>query len=142
MTRARDPESGMTLIEVMVAIAFMGIALLAFLAMLSAGYSSVAAGGSGSKGTSYARQLMERIRNQTVTPGTNLTCPNTPNPDAPETGITRTCTVTQVGATVSPNRLWRATVRVTVNHTAGRGGAPSTVLESMRSECPAAPSPC
>ena len=138
---ARDPESGMTLIEVMVAIAFMGIALLAFLGMLSAGYSSVTAGGSGSKGTAYARQLMERIRNQNVNPTTSLTCPNSPNPDFPETGITRTCTVTQVGATVSPNRLWRATVTVTVNQS-GRAGAPSVVLETMRSECPAAPSPC
>lgn len=132
----------MTLIEVMIAIAFMGIALLAFLGMLSAGYSSVTAGGSGSKGTAYARQLMERIRNQTVNPASSLTCPNVPNPDAPEAGITRTCAVTQVGATASPNRLWRATVTVTVNQTAGRGGAPSIVLETMRSECPAAPSPC
>ena len=140
--RARDTEAGMTLIEVMVAIAFMGTALLAFMVMLSAGYGSVAAGGSGSKGTSYARQLMEQLRNQTVTPGTNLTCPNVPNPDSPENGITRSCAVAQVGATVSPNRLWRATVTVTVNQTAGRGGAPSIVLETMRAECPAAPSPC
>ena len=136
----------MTLIEVMLAIAFMGIALVALLGMLSVGYSSVAAGGSGSKGTSYARQLMEQIRNQTVA-GTALTCPNAPNPDSPEPGITRTCTITPVGATGTPNRLWRARVTVTVNQTAGRGGAPSIVLETMRSECPAAiapdpPPPC
>ncbi|HYB42600.1 MAG TPA: prepilin-type N-terminal cleavage/methylation domain-containing protein [Candidatus Methylomirabilis sp.] len=138
----RRPEAGMTLIEVMIAIAFMSIALLALLAMLASGYTAVAAGGSGSKATSFARQLMEQVRNQTVTPATSLTCPNSPNPDTPETGVTRTCAVSQVGATVTPNRLWRVTVTVSVNQEAGRWGAPGVVLESMRAECPASPSPC
>jgi len=110
--------------------------------MLSTGYVSVAAGGGQSKATSYGRQLMERVRNQTVTPGTGLTCPNTPNPDFPETGITRTCAVTQVGATVSPNRLWRVTVTVSVRQMGPNQAAPWIALETMRAECPAAPSPC
>jgi Tfp pilus assembly protein PilV len=140
--RAHRGDGGFTLIEVMIAIAFLSLALLALIAMLAAGYSSVAAGGGQSKATSYARQLMERIRNQTVTPGSNLICPNTPNPDFPETGITRTCTVTQVGATASPNRLWRVNVTVSVSQMGVRRGSPGVALETMRAECPAAPSPC
>jgi Tfp pilus assembly protein PilV len=140
--RAARPESGMTLVEVMIAIAFLATALLGLIAMLSTGYASVVTGGGQSKATSYARQLMERVRNQTVTPGTNLTCPNTPNPDFPETGITRTCAVTQVGATVSPNRLWHVTVTVSVHQMGPTQATPRIALETMRAECPAAPSPC
>ena len=142
MRAARVDQTGLTLIEVMIAIAFTGIALLALMAMLAAGYTSVSAGGSESKATSYGRQLVERVRNQSIPVGGALTCPNSPNPDFPETGITRTCAITQVGATGSPNRLWRVTVTVSVNQTTARGGAPGIQLETMRAECPAAPTPC
>jgi Tfp pilus assembly protein PilV len=142
MARARGNEAGLTIIEVMIAIAFMAIALMALLAMLAAGHSSVAAGGSESKATSYARQLVEQVKNQSIAVG-GLTCPNSPNPDFPETGITRTCTIAQVGATATPNRLWRVTVVVSVDQTQRtRTGAPGIQLETMRAECPAAPKPC
>jgi type II secretory pathway pseudopilin PulG len=140
--RALGAEAGLTIIEVMIAIAFMAIALMALLAMLTTAYTSVAAGGSESKATSYARQLMERVRNQSIPVGGALVCPNSPNPDTPETGITRTCAVTQIGATTTPNRLWRITVTVSVNQTGRTAGAPGTRLETMRAECPAAPTPC
>jgi Tfp pilus assembly protein PilV len=127
-------EAGMTLPEVLIAMTFIALALLALLPMLSTGYGAVTAGGSGSKATAYASQLMEQVRNQSVTPATNLLCPNVPNPDNPEPGITRTCAIAAVGATATPNRLWRVTVTVTVNQTAGTAGSPGITLETMRAE--------
>ena len=124
----------MTLPEVLIAMAVMAIALLAMLPMLTTGFDAVATGGSSSKATAYANQLMEQIKNEAVSPATNLTCPNSPNPDAPEPGISRTCAVAPVGATTSPNRLWRVTVTVTVNQTAGTTGSPGIKLETMRAE--------
>jgi Tfp pilus assembly protein PilV len=127
--RARSRQSGMTLMEVLIAMSFIAIALLALLAMVSTGYNSVAAGGSVSKATDYTRQEVEFLKNVPVTDARFAN-----GNDTPETGVTRTWTVAPVGATVTPNRLWRITVVATVNQTAGTAGSPGVSLETMRAE--------
>jgi Tfp pilus assembly protein PilV len=127
--RVRSTESGMTLMEVLIAMTFIAIALLALLVMLSTGYNSVAAGGSESKATDYGRQQMEFLKNVAVTDARFAN-----GNDTPETGVTRTWTVAQVGVTVTPNRLWRLTVTTTVNQTGRPVGSPGLTLETMRAE--------
>jgi Tfp pilus assembly protein PilV len=127
--RARSGQSGMTLMEVLIAISFIAVALLALLAMLSTGYNSVAAGGSESKATDYGRQEMEFLKNVAVTDARFAN-----GNDTPETGVTRTWTVAQVGTTVTPNRLWRLTVTTVVNQTGRPTGSPGITLETMRAE--------
>lgn len=126
--RKWEDARGMTLVEVLLAIAFLAIALLALLSLVSLGYLNVMAGGSQSKATAYARQQVEQLKNQPFIPGPAS------GADVPEAGITRTWSVTPMGATSAPNRLARITVTVTVNQTAGMAGAPSVTLETMRSE--------
>jgi Tfp pilus assembly protein PilV len=127
--RGRSSQSGMTLMEVLIAISFIAVALLALLAMLSSGYNSVAAGGSESKATDYGRQQMEFLKNVAVTDARFAS-----GNDTPETGVTRTWTVAQVGTTVTPNRLWRLTVTTVVNQTGRATGSPGITLETMRAE--------
>jgi Tfp pilus assembly protein PilV len=127
--RVRWTQSGMTLMEVLIAMTFIAIALLALLVMLSTGYNSVAAGGSESKATDYGRQQMEFLKNVAVTDARFAN-----GNDTPETGVTRTWTVAQVGVTVTPNRLWRLTVTTTVNQTGRPVGSPGLTLETMRAE--------
>jgi Tfp pilus assembly protein PilV len=127
--RVRSTQSGMTLMEVLIAMTFIAIALLALLVMLSTGYNSVAAGGSESKATDYGRQQMEFLKNVAVTDARFAN-----GNDTPETGVTRTWTVAQVGVTVTPNRLWRLTVTTTVNQTGRPVGSPGLTLETMRAE--------
>jgi len=67
--RPRSSEAGMTIIELLIAISFLGISLLALLTLLLTGYLDVTAGGRVSKTTSYARQMMEQLRNQPFNPG-------------------------------------------------------------------------
>jgi Tfp pilus assembly protein PilV len=125
----RASQSGMTLMEVLIAISFIAVALLALLAMVSTGYNSVAAGGSESKATDYARQEMELLKNVAVTDARFAG-----SSDTPETGVARTWTVTPVGVTVTPNRLWRITVSTTVAQTGKAVGSPGVSLETMRAE--------
>lgn len=126
---ARSSQSGMTLMEVLIAIAFMAIGLLALLAMLSSGYNSVAAGGSVSKATDYARQEMEFLKSVPVTDARFAN-----GNDTPEAGVTRSWTVAPVGATVAPNRLWRLTVTTIASQTGQAVGSPGISLETMRAE--------
>jgi len=123
------PTSGFTLVEVMVAIAFIAVALLGLLAMLSTGYNSVAAGGAASKATDYGRQQIEFLKNVAVNDARFAN-----GNDTPETGVTRTWTVAQVGLTATPNRLWRITVSTVVRQNGTAAGAPGLVLETMRAE--------
>ena len=127
--RARSRQSGMTLMEVMIAMAFIAIALLAVLAMVSTGYNSVAAGGSESKATDYDRQQMEFLKNVAVSDARFAN-----GNDTPETGVARSWTVAPVGATVTPNRLWRLTVTTAVTQTGRTTGAPGLTVETMRAE--------
>lgn len=127
--QARSTQSGMTLMEVLIAMTFIAIALLALLVMLSTGYNSVAAGGSTSKATDFARQQMEFLKNVGVADARFAN-----GNDTPETGVTRTWTVAPVGVTVTPNRLWRLTVTTTVNQTGRPVGSPGITLETMRAE--------
>jgi prepilin-type N-terminal cleavage/methylation domain-containing protein len=117
---------GMTLPEVLIAVAILTVGLLAVVSMLSAGFSNVIVGGGQSKATSYGRQKVEELRNQ---PFVATLAQQT---DAPETGVTRTWQIAQVGATATPNRLARITVVVT--WTGGSTGGQQVTLETMRSE--------
>ena len=119
-------DRGMTLPEVLIAIAILTVGLLAVMSMLSSGFSDVVVSGGQSKATSYARQKVEELRNQ---PFVVTLAQQT---DTPETGVTRTWQIAQVGATVTPNRLARITVVVT--WTGGSTGGQQVILEAMRSE--------
>jgi len=118
----------MSLIEVLLAVAFLAVALVALLSMLTQGSVSVVAGGGQSKATAYARQMMEQLRNQPFTTGpVNST-------DTPEAGITRAWSVVQTGATTAPNRLVTIQVSVQVNRATGTLGAQNITLTTMRAE--------
>jgi type II secretory pathway pseudopilin PulG len=128
MRRRRGNQAGMTLIEVMLAVTFLAVALVALLSMLAQGTVSVVAGGGQSKATAFARQMMEQLRNQPFVPGpTNGT-------DTPEPGITRSWSVTPTGPTVPPNRLATIQVIVRVDRGAATLGAQNITLTTMRAE--------
>jgi hypothetical protein len=118
----------MSLIEVLLAVAFLAVALVALLSMLTQGSVSVVAGGGQSKATAYARQMMEQLRNQPFTPGPVSAA------DTPEAGITRAWSVVQTGATAAPNRLVTIQVSVQVNRATGTLGAQNITLTTMRAE--------
>lgn len=128
MRRRRGNQAGMTLIEVMLAVTFLAVALVALLSMLAQGSVSVVAGGGQSKATAFARQMMEQLKNQPFVPGpTNGT-------DTPEPGITRSWSITQTGPTVPPNRLATIQVIVRVDREAAMLGAQNITLTTMRAE--------
>jgi len=105
MRRLGD-QAGMTLAEVLLAMTFLAMALVALLSMLTHGSVNVVAGGGQSKATAYARQMMEQLKNQPFVTGPAS------GTDLPEAGITRSWTITPTGATTAPNRL--ATIQVVV----------------------------
>ena len=119
-------EKGMTLPEILIAVAILTIGLLAVVSMLSAGFTDIVVSGGQSKATSYARQKIEELRNQAFVPTLAATT------DTPEAGVTRTWSIAPVGATVTPNRLARITVTVTWQ----TGAAPGqqVIAETMRAE--------
>jgi len=121
-------QSGMTLIEVMLAVTFLAVSLVALLSMLAQGSVSVVAGGGQSKATAFARQMMEQLRNQPFVPGpTNGT-------DTPEPGISRSWSITPTGPTVPPNRLATIQVIVRVDRATATLGAQNITLTTMRAE--------
>src|SRR3989441_5080005 len=61
---AQTNDRGMTLPEVVIAVAILTIGLLAVVGMLSSGFSNVVIGGGESKATSYARQKLEELKNR------------------------------------------------------------------------------
>jgi len=118
----------MTLIEVMLAVSFLAVSLVALLSMLAQGSISVGAGGSQSKATAFARQRMEQLRNQPFVPGPMN------GADTPEPGITRTWSIAPTGPTVAPNRLATIQVIVRVDRATGTLGAQNITLTTMRAE--------
>lgn len=128
MRRPRSDQAGMTLIEVMLAVTFLAVSLVALMSMLTRGSINVVAGGSQSKATAFARQRMEQLKNQPFAAG-----PAT-GTDTPEPGITRTWTIQPTGATVPPNRLATIQVVVLVNRATGTLGAQNITLTTMRAE--------
>lgn len=128
-------DRGFTLIEVLLAIALLVVGVLALLGLLSSGSVSVVVGGGQSKAAAYAREKVEELRNQPISaPCPPQGCfPSANGTDTPEVGVTRTWTIAQVGATLTPNRLWRITVTVAVNQGSTVGGQNIT-LETMRAE--------
>jgi prepilin-type N-terminal cleavage/methylation domain-containing protein len=119
-------EKGMTLPEILIAVAILTIGLLAVVSMLSAGFTDVVVSGGQSKATSYARQQIEMLKNQPFVATLAATT------DTPEAGVTRTWSIAQVGATVAPNRLARITVTVTWQTGASPGQ--QVIVETMRAE--------
>ena len=127
MRRLGD-QTGMTLMEVLLAVTFLGIALVALLSMLTQGSVSVVAGGGQSKATAYARQMMEQLKNQPFVAGPSA------GTDSPEAGVTRSWTITPTGATPAPNRLATIQVTVLVDRVTGTLGAQNITLTTMRAE--------
>jgi Flp pilus assembly pilin Flp len=128
MRRPRGDQAGMTLIEVMLAVTFLAVSLVALLSMLAQGSVSVVAGGGQSKATAFARQMMEQLKNQPFVPGP------TSGTDTPEPGITRSWSITPTGPTVPPNRLATIQVIVRVDRATATLGAQNTTLTTMRAE--------
>jgi len=128
MRRPRGDQSGMTLIEVMLAVTFLAVSLVALLSMLAQGSFSVVAGGSQSKATAFARQMMEQLKNQPFVPGP------VNGADTPEPGITRSWSIAPAGPTVAPNRLATIQVIVRVDRGAAALGAQNITLTTMRAE--------
>ena len=135
-TTRRLDQRGMTVAEVLVAMAILAFGLVATLGMLSVGALAVQTGGSQSKATAYARQQMESLRNQPFVPGPAS------GSDTPETNIARSWTIAAVGATTAPNRLARITVTVQVTPGNATTGFQAVTLETMRAECGGAAPPC
>jgi len=121
-------QAGLTLVEVLLAVTFLAVSLVALLTMLTQGSISVTAGGGQSKATAYARKKVEELKNQPFSPGPSA------DTDAPETGITRSWSVTPTGATVAPNRLATIQVVVRVERVTGMLGAQNITLTTMRAE--------
>jgi len=128
MMRRRGNQAGMTLIEVMLAVTFLAVALVALLSMLAQGSVSVVAGGGQSKATAFARQMMEQLKNQPFVPGP------VNGADTPEPGITRSWSIAPAGPTVAPNRLATIQVIVRVDRGAAALGAQNITLTTMRAE--------
>ena len=126
LRRTRWDERGMTLPEVLIAVAILTIGLLAVVSMLSAGFSDVVVSGGQSKATSYARQKIEELKNQA------FVATLAQQTDTPETGVTRTWQIAAVGATAAPNRLARITV--TVTWATGASPSQQVIVETMRAE--------
>ena len=126
--RRRGAQAGMSLIEVMLAVTFLAVALVALLSMLAQGSFNVVAGGGQSKATAFARQMMEQLKNQPFVPGP------TNGADTPEPGITRSWSIVPAGATVAPNRLATIQVIVRVDRGAAALGAQNITLTTMRAE--------
>ena len=130
LPRTRWDERGMTLPEVLIAIAILTIGLLAVVSMLSAGFSDVVVSGGQSKATSYARQKIEELRNQAFV--ATLAQTTETGPPNLEPGFTRTWQIAAVGVTAAPNRLARITV--TVTWATGAGPSQQVIVETMRAE--------
>src|SRR5947208_11715506 len=84
-------DRGITLAEVLIAVAILTIGLLAVVGMLSSGFSNVVVSGGESKATSYARQKLEELKNRCYNNGTTCADPTFPastGADTPEGGIT------------------------------------------------------
>jgi len=134
---ATTNDRGMTLAEVLVAVAILTIGLLSVVGMLSAGFSNVVVSGGQSKATSYARQKLEELKNRCYNNGTTCVDPTFPasaGADTPEAGITRSWTVTQAGATLAPNRLSQITVTVRWTSAVGAAGGQQVNVQTMRAE--------
>ena len=126
--RLTGNQAGMTLIEVMLAVTFLAVSLVALLSMLTHGSISVVAGGSQSKATAYARQMMEQLKNQPFIAGP------AGGADVPEAGVTRSWTIAPAGVTAAPNRLATIQVIVRVDRASGTLGAQNITLTTMRAE--------
>jgi prepilin-type N-terminal cleavage/methylation domain-containing protein len=121
-----DPR-GFSLVEVLLAAGILAIGLLGVMAAFPTSYLAVVGSGGQSKAGSYARQQIERLKNQPFDPGpTNGTLAGL------DPRFTGTFTITPIAGTAAPNRL----VRISVTATFGGGGdrAQAVTLETMRSE--------
>src|SRR3989442_2664032 len=89
-------DRGMTLPEVVIAVAILTIGLLAVVGMLSSGFSNVVVGGGESNATSYARQQLEELKNRCYSNGATCVDPTVPaitDADTPEAWVARSWAV-------------------------------------------------
>ncbi len=123
--KAELDHRGLSLVELLIAMAILAVGLLGIMTAFPTAYVDVVASGGESKATAYAQQKLEELKNQPFNPG-----PVT-STDSLETGVfNRSWTITQEPGTIAPNRLARITVTVTWG-----GSRPQTVtLETMRAE--------
>ncbi len=124
---ARD-ERGITLVEVLVALAILFAGLIAIVDTFSTGYLDVVAGGGQTAATAYARQKLELLRNQ----GFQAMLDAGNGTDTPDGETTRTWTVTPIAGTAAPNR--QARISVTVTWRAGWRGYQAITVETIRGE--------
>jgi len=131
-------QRGMTLPEVLIAVAVLTVGLLAVVNMLSSGFSTVLVSGGGSKATAYARQKLEELKNKCYNNGTvclDPTFPASTGTDTPESAVTRSWTVAQAGPTAAPNRLSEIIVTVTwKSGGSGAAGGQQVIMQTMRAE--------
>lgn len=127
--KLKRAQEGFTVVEVLIAAAIVLVGLVAAMSAVSAGFLDVTASGGQSKATTYARQLLEQLKNQPFDPGPTNGTDNPENPNA--TGFVRSWTVASAGA--APNRL--ATIAVTVTWRNGWSRAQTAALQTMRAEC-------
>ena len=118
-------DRGMSLVEILVAMAILVVGLIAVLNAVNSGYLNVVLGVSQARAATYGRQLFEQFKNQPFTVGP------TSGSDTPASGITRSWTIAQVGATPAPNRLARITVTIDFNSGSSRQ---TLQFETMRAE--------
>ena len=87
----RSNDRGFTLAEVLIAIAVLGIALVALMAALPSGALSVSVGGGHTKATEFGRQQVELLRNLPINPPCPAQgCfPIANGTDTPEPGVAR-----------------------------------------------------
>jgi len=116
---------GISLVEILVALAILVMGLIAVLNALNSGYLNVVFGVSQARAATYGRQLLEQFRNQPFTVGPAS------GSDTPALRITRSWTIAQVGTTPAPNRLAR--MIVTVNFNSG-SSLQTLQFETMRAE--------
>jgi prepilin-type N-terminal cleavage/methylation domain-containing protein len=126
MRRAGD-QQGFSLIEVLLAILILAVGLLGIMAAFPTSYLAVVGSGGQSKAGSFARQQLERLKNQPFNPG-----PTTGIISDLDPGFTGSFTITPLAGTVASNRLVRISATVTFGGSGGR--AQTVTLETMRAE--------
>ena len=105
---------GISLVEILVALAILAMGLIAVLNALNSGYLNVVFGVSQARAATYGRQLGPASGS-----------------DTPTRGITRSWTIARVGTTPAPNRLAR--MIVTINFNSGPS-LQTLQFETMRAE--------
>ena len=127
-------QRGLTLIEILLAVAILAIGILGVLTVFPTSYINVVGSGGQSKAASYARKQLETLKNQAF-PAVDTTVAITENDVywGGERGYTGSYSIRQVSGYYAPNRLAHITVTVTYRGRAASRNQTVT-LETMRAE--------